>query len=158
MLWNEYWAIASRNDDTIDYIRKQICGVGSRKVKQALLYKTSVDCLIARYVFEVEDVVISSKRYFGYYLKKNIERRNKFLNELVILANNFPEKITINKVKSLVVCNINIFGQREQFCWSIDEQEQLPFIKDGDPMFTNIKVATESKISRIEKLLERAMK
>lgn len=158
ILWNEYWAVAGNENEIIDYIRNSICGIGSRKIKQQLSRKPTIDNQIIRCVFEVEDVMISSCKYFGYYLKKNIERRDKFLKELSILSKNFCEKVVIKKINQLIICDVNIFGEKDQFCWTIDDSETLSFIDDGDPVFTRIKVAAEPKIYRIERLLERAMR
>ena len=157
-LWNEYWAVAGHEDEMINYIRNSICGIGSRKVKQQLSRKPTIDCQIIRCIFEVEDVMISSRKYFGYYLKKNIERRDKFLKELSFLSQEFHEKISLKKINQLIICDVNIFGEKNQFCWTIDDGETLPFIIDGNPLLTNISIVAEPKISRIEKLLERAIR
>lgn len=156
ILWNEYWSARFNSKELFEYMRNSFCGIGSKKAKILINACPTLDAKIIRKILEIEDITISSQRYYGEFLGKNVDRRNKTILELQKISEKFPEKLRIYEVdNSMVVCDFNFNGCRNQFCWYMENGDKFNrLIKKSSHEFSMI-VYNEPKIKRLEKLIER---
>lgn len=117
--WRRYWL--SRNDvPEADYIRKKLCGIGSTKVKLALNNIPTIDAKIMRNVLEVEDMTVSSMKYFGMIASRNLQKRNAGIRRLVDVSKEFPEKIRMNVVDGkMIFCKAMVSGVSVELLWDV---------------------------------------
>lgn len=159
--WNEYWHIDSKRSDIIEmssYLRNSMYdGRGSKIVKRMLNSINTIDSKIMRIILEVEDIVISSEKYYGEFLRRNMERRDEEIVKLYRLSKQFPEKLEVYNVNnSMVVCNVKVAGFNEQFCWSLGENEKID-IPQTDSFELSVRIYRKQKIFRMEEIIERLL-
>lgn len=95
-IWNGYWERRSLpTNELIEHCRNSLCKVGSRQVKIKLnaLAKSDIEAAILRQMLEIEDVKITSGKYYGKYWDRSIDRGCESIRSLLFISNKRPDLI-----------------------------------------------------------------
>jgi hypothetical protein len=156
-LWNEYWNSRKHDFNRIEYCRNKLCGIGSRLVKLRLNSLKDDEAFCLRRMLELEDVQITSEKYFGEYWKRNVRRGFDSAVELVEFYKNNPAVIECGAsgiYKFRVAWNPRQESE-EQFEWDVSDfnnalevgRFSLPIGSYSDPQILRLEKLISAKIS-----------
>ena len=100
-IWNEYWERrANSTNERIEYCRNLLCKVGSRQVKIKLnaLAKSDVEAYVLRQLLELEDVSLTSGKYYGDYWRRSVNRGCQSVQQLLSVSSKRPDLIYCGRV------------------------------------------------------------